>query len=600
MSLGYRILLWLTLLAAGGFLLLGGIHRHIVAQGIRGIEDREAHQNMVRCLNALSQQASFLDRRAQDWATWDEMYRYAVDHSRQFEEANLGTSGLTFIGANLLLIANARGEVVSVWACDLEEEAAITISDFSHPVLTGDVRMLACPELDSHVLGVYTSERGPMILAARPIVTSDGTGPVHGTLVMGRFLDDRFTAGMAETVALPIELHGLGDRQQLSSDAFGKDGILVRAVSEDSLEGYALVRDLSGRPAAVLTAAMPRDIRKQGLSMAAWQFCSTLVLALLLAVAVVLLLGIVVLNPIGSLTRQIRAIARGDDASARVSTPAGGEIGELSAAFNHLLEATEDAQTAMKEGADRLERSNQDLQEFAFVASHDLQEPLRKIRAFGERLASACGEGLSPEGKDYLRRMLNAAQRMAVLIGDLLTFSRVATRAQPPAPVDLGTSAHEVLSDLEARVEEVGGRVEIEDLPTVDADPTQIRQLFQNLIGNSLKFHRAGEPPVVKVHAGPPRDHRGPSIWSRPPRGFCQVTVEDNGIGFDPKYADRIFGPFQRLHGRGEYEGTGIGLAVCRKIVERHGGAIVATGTPGEGAAFTFILPITHVLEEAA
>jgi light-regulated signal transduction histidine kinase (bacteriophytochrome) len=231
--------------------------------------------------------------------------------------------------------------------------------------------------------------------------------------------------------------------------------------------------------------------------------------------------------------------------------------------------------------AGELQRSNRELQDFAFVASHDLQEPLRKIQAFGDRLRSKYGDALSPEGRDYLERMQAAAQRMHVLINDLLAFSRIASKGQPFVPVDLDRIAHEVLSDLEVRVQENGGRVEVGDLPEIEADPMQMRQLLQNLIGNAFKFHRPGEPPVVRVEGRVSADER--------PR--VTLEVSDNGIGFDSKYLDRIFTPFQRLHGRSEYEGTGMGLAVCRRIAERHGGTITATSVPGEGSTFTVELP---------
>ena len=230
--------------------------------------------------------------------------------------------------------------------------------------------------------------------------------------------------------------------------------------------------------------------------------------------------------------------------------------------------------------ATRLERSNRELETFASVASHDLQEPLRKIRSFGDRLMSKYAERLDPTANDYLQRMCAAAARMQDLIENLLTFSRVTTRAQPFALVDVGIVAREALSDLESRVAQTAGRVELGALPVLHADATQIRQLFQNLMGNALKFHRAGVPPVVHVGSK-----------SLPGGGGWEVWVEDNGLGFEPQYAERIFGLFQRLHGRSEFEGTGIGLAICRKIVERHHGTIVATGVPGEGARFTLTLP---------
>jgi PAS domain S-box-containing protein len=244
----------------------------------------------------------------------------------------------------------------------------------------------------------------------------------------------------------------------------------------------------------------------------------------------------------------------------------------------------------LKAYAQRLQESNRELQDFASVASHDLQEPLRKVQAFGDRLKAACGPCLGEQGRDYLERMLNAIGRMRTLIDDLLTFSRVTTKAQPFLSVDLNTVVHEVLSDLEGRIQQSAGRVEVEKLPTIDADPTQMRQLLQNLIGNALKFHRVNEPPVIRVRAqvlsGAKLQHNGKG------GKWCQLSVQDNGIGFDEKYLGRLFHVFQRLHGRSEYEGTGMGLAICRRIAERHGGTITATSKPGHGATFIVTLPV--------
>ncbi|WP_242029127.1 ATP-binding protein, partial [Coleofasciculus sp. FACHB-712] len=240
----------------------------------------------------------------------------------------------------------------------------------------------------------------------------------------------------------------------------------------------------------------------------------------------------------------------------------------------------------------KLEQSNRELQDFAFVASHDLQEPLRKIQAFGDRLKLKYGESLTNEGKDYLERMQKAAQRMQTLINDLLAFSRVTSKAQPFTRVNITNVLQEVLSDLEVHIQKVGAQVEIGELLTIDADPSQMRQLLQNLISNALKFRRQEEAPVVKIWSQ--LLERDEQLWTQDlsARPMCQIMVEDNGIGFDEKYLDRIFTVFQRLHGRNEYEGTGVGLAICRKIVERHGGTITAKSILGEGATFIVTLPI--------
>lgn len=247
----------------------------------------------------------------------------------------------------------------------------------------------------------------------------------------------------------------------------------------------------------------------------------------------------------------------------------------LRAAFTALERTHRDARRANTE----LQRSNGELEQFASVASHDLQEPLRKVQAFGDQLERRFGDEIPAEAKDYLRRMRSASARMSVLIEDLLRFSRVTTHAAPHVDVDLARVAREVHGDLQEALRSTGGTVRIGPLPTVDADPTQMRQLLQNLLGNGLKFHRPGHPPLVRI-----------SETDAPSEDLVAFTVTDDGIGLDPVYAERIFRVFERLHPRDVYAGTGIGLALCRKIAERHGGTITVDSTEGEGARFTVTL----------
>ena len=202
--------------------------------------------------------------------------------------------------------------------------------------------------------------------------------------------------------------------------------------------------------------------------------------------------------------------------------------------------------------------------------------------AFGDRLKTHAGAALDETGRDYLTRMQKATARMQHLIDGLLQYSRVGTKGHPFEPVPLDEVVADVVSDLETRIEQSGGRVEVGPLPVIEADKLQMRQLFQNLIGNALKFRKPDQPPVVRVVCRPGTN------------GCAEITVADNGIGFEEQYRERIFQLFQRLHGRDEYEGTGIGLSVCQKIAERHGGQLTAQSVPGEGSAFIVTLPVHH------
>ena len=255
----------------------------------------------------------------------------------------------------------------------------------------------------------------------------------------------------------------------------------------------------------------------------------------------------------------------------------------------HDLTKEKESEEKLRRYAADLERSNQELENFAYVSSHDLQEPLRKIQAFGSRIEARERDRLSEQGQDYLRRMLSASARMQTLINDLLSFSRISTRARPFQTTDLNQVLDEVLSDLEILIQDSRAQVRRAKLPAMSVDPTQLRQLFQNLISNAIKFRREGVPPEVEIRA-----ERGPApdgVVSAPDTPWLHLAVADNGIGFDEKYLDRIFDIFQRLEGR-RYEGSGIGLAICRKIVQRHGGHITARSQPGQGTTFLIYLPI--------
>lgn len=259
---------------------------------------------------------------------------------------------------------------------------------------------------------------------------------------------------------------------------------------------------------------------------------------------------------------------------------------------NTELESKVEARTqALQLYSEELQRSNRELEEFAFVASHDLQEPLRKIRAFGDRLLQKYSDALGERGADYVARMHSASERMSLLINDLLSFSRVTTKRSPFARVDLNEVLNKVLEDLEFAIEESGGIIESTGLPNIDADASQMSQVFMNLIGNSLKFRRPDVAPVIRVSS-----ETGDHCRSDPAdeRDWCCLHIADNGIGFEPEYADRVFNLFQRLHGRDAYAGTGIGLALCRKIVERHGGSIRAHSEPNNGTQFTIRLPMSQ------
>ncbi|MCX6212891.1 ATP-binding protein [Spirosoma sp.] len=272
------------------------------------------------------------------------------------------------------------------------------------------------------------------------------------------------------------------------------------------------------------------------------------------------------------------------------------------ATTNHALRVINEqlvsSNQALETANSDLTRSNQNLEQFAYVASHDLQEPLRKIQQFGDLLKSRYAEA-GQEALLYLERMQRAASRMSLLIKDLLAFSRIATTQVVARPVALNQLIEEVVDDLSMVIEESGAQIAVDPLPTVAGDRSQLSQLFQNLLGNALKFRHPASgghqplKPQIRIRAGLATSPDLPAglVGSRNALVYHRIEVTDNGIGFDEKYADRIFQVFQRLHGRHEFAGTGIGLAVVHKVVTNHGGAITASSQPGQGATFRVYLP---------
>ena len=235
-------------------------------------------------------------------------------------------------------------------------------------------------------------------------------------------------------------------------------------------------------------------------------------------------------------------------------------------------------------------RSNESLQQFAYIASHDLQEPLRKVQSFSKMLGEQYADQLEGTGLDMLTRVQSSARRMSELIRDLLNYARLTTEKEPPVAVSLNTVISDALLDLDIRIQEMQPTIHVASLPVVQGRGVQLRQLFHNLLGNALKFQPPGQQPMIEVSCQIAAPADLPADLP-PRRTYWRIDVRDNGIGFHQQYTDRIFDVFQRLHGKNKFAGTGVGLAVCRRVAETHGGAITATSKLGEGATFSVFLP---------
>ena len=323
-------------------------------------------------------------------------------------------------------------------------------------------------------------------------------------------------------------------------------------------------------------------------------------LVVALAAAVAIVVAIASLRASRTITRAMARLHEGTEIVGagnlehRIGYYGQDEIGELARSFDRMTQRLEDVtvsreelteevrahertEARLRETMAELERSNSDLEQFSSVASHDLQEPLRVVSSFVQLLAKRYRGKLDSDADEFIEFAVDGAKRMRRLINDLLEYSRVGTRGKPFAAVDADDVVVEALANLAAAAAENNAEITRDDLPSVTGDRTQLAQLFQNLIGNAIKFH-GDRPPRVHVSA-----ERNGKEWT--------FSVRDNGIGIDPKYAGQIFVIFRRLHTPAEYSGTGIGLAVCKRIVERHEGRIWFESTPGKGTTFSFTIP---------
>jgi len=413
--------------------------------------------------------------------------------------------------------------------------------------------------------GVATRRRATAEL--QRLVRDDDLGEVRERLAQVVAGVAAWREGFAEPAITQVRAEGPGSVTPAQAAAGDRLFSRLRAAL-DQLEERILA-DRARARADVLDAA---DALSRALIVAA-------ALAVMTVLAVGVLLRNLVNRPLSRLGDEVRAVALG--AFDRPVVPSGpADLQQLGADVEGMRRALDDARTRLEEQAQELQRSNAELEQFAYVASHDLQEPLRKVASFCQILERRYGDELDDRAKQYLAFAVDGAKRMQQLINDLLMFSRVGRVTREPEELELADIVRRALDALGAAIEESGARVEIDELPRVRGDAVLLGLVFQNLIGNAVKFRRDGVAPEVAISSRPRDD------------GFWEIAVSDNGIGVEDQYADRIFVIFQRLHAREAYAGTGIGLAMCRKVVEHHGGELwLETGGTGDGATFRFTLP---------
>ncbi|MES2155070.1 MAG: CHASE4 domain-containing protein [bacterium] len=570
------LVIFVTLVAATG--LAFAVAQAAVFHSVQALEEKRAHENVQRVSEALQYDLDRMNDGAGDWAHWDDAYAFVQGAGPDFVDANLvpGTFHLNHV--DVMIFFDAAGHPVSALAHTPGQDS---LHAAPADLLAGPLAnpLLRAGQLNQSTSGILIASGGPIMVSAWPILPTHLDAAPAGVLVWGRFLDGAEVNDLARRTLLEVSVRPWPDvaaRPGYAEVAQTPDQPVIELESSSALVATAPLHDLLGQPALALEVRMDRPIYQQSVQNLAFGLASTILVGGAILVLITTMLDRSVFTPLHRLTRDVEALGTGATGG-RVRTMRDDEIGQLAASFNRLMGRID------RDKID-LERSNQDLRDFAAVVSHDLQPPLSTIALNAAVVRERERSRLDPDAMQRLERLETTALRMAQHIRSILDYSRVASQAAPMQEVNLNDVMEEVVNDLEERLHATGGRIEYRSLPRLPGNRTQLLQLLLNLMGNGLKYHRPGVPPIVKVHAEPYSDGKG---WV----GF-RVVVEDNGIGFDPTELDRMVRPYTRLEHR--VEGYGLGLATCHKIIQRHHGRLSAHSVPGQGSAFLVDLPATQ------
>lgn len=554
-------------------------------EGFKQLEQKALTKDMERVTNALGYEVEKQVEYLKAWAYWTDTQHFVRGEYPEYVQDFSLDESFSVYNKHTIVFTNNDGQMI--YAKEFDDAGA-------HE-LTPELRAILEPYLrrESNDLAEYSGIlRVPLgfgFFTALPILDNEGKGPAAGSMISVSLLNEAYLQELATQTRLDVEMY-LGDSSELPEDvAAVRDEIvrredipaLVRPLDLEKVAAYAPLHDVDGKHVGIVRIEEERAIYQQGMRQLVLMLVSLLSVGVIVTVFVLVSLERSVLSRLSRLSRRVREISGSGQTTTRVEVAGRDELAMLATDLNAMLQVIEERTQALEQSKQDLERSNQDLERFAYIASHDLQEPLRKVQTFSDRIATKYADKLGDEGKVYINRMQESLGRMRGLIQDLLSYSRVQNSQQEVVAVDLNEVVRGVISDLEVRLEQSRGRVVVEALPTVKANPLQMRQVFQNLIGNALKFSKPDLPPVVTISAKKQNNQH-------------EVVVSDNGIGFEQHHAERIFEVFQRLQGRGNYEGTGIGLAIVRRIVEQHGGGIRAESKVGQGSRFFLTLPATQ------